>query len=156
MRRREDNDWRKEYEDYINYLEDENYFDNNCHYNDKGYCKKLEVAKATIEAMNIIEETLYFMSEESGDSLKWATDDMILEINNIIPEKDIFHVSVHIAPITKIANHERVENITYFYKIQDKYISRNIIYSSKCPPIFDDGEKVLEEFIDVIRIFLTE
>ncbi len=157
MNKWEKNDeWEKEYEEYLNSLKDEECSDDDCYHIDNDYHEKLESVKTIIESIFIIEEEIHFISEEENVKVKWVVDNMELKIDNIIPEKDTFCVSIHIKPLkSKNFKHKR-KNIVYFYEIQDRYISRNIIYSSNCPSIFNDGEKVLEELSDALKIFLTQ
>ncbi len=154
--RERNRDWKKEYEDYVNYLENKDCFNNNYYYESNEYYDGLEAVKTIIESMAIIKEGMGFILEEDNINIRWTTDDMELHIDNIIPEEDTFCISVHIKPALSKNNNYRKENIIYFYEIQNEYISRNIIYSNSCPSIFNDGNDVLEEIFNVLKIFLTQ
>ncbi len=155
MMKWEDNEqWRKEYENYVNYLENKDCLYNNyCSENDE-YYEKLDSLKMIIESMSVIKEVMYTQTEE--DIIKWTKEGMNIEINEIIPEDDIFRVSIHIKPMKSKNNKYETENIIYFYEIENEYISRNLIYSKKCASIFDAGDKVIEEFFSILKIFLTQ
>ncbi len=152
----DDKQWRQEYEDYMNYLENKDCLYSNYYCENSEYYEKLESLKMLIESMAVIEEVIYLQSEEGVDVIRWTAKDMSLEINEIIPENDIFRISIHVNPMKSKNNKYEKENIIYFYEIQNEYITRNLIYSKKCPSIFDDGDMVLEEFFNILKIFLTQ
>lgn len=152
----DDSGWRKEYENYINYLENNDYSNNNhCHESEE-YYEKLETVKLIIESISVVKEGFDSAPDEDDVNVRWVVNNMELKLDEIIPESDTFCISVHINTVrSKNANY-RKENIIYFYEIQDEYISRNIIFSSNCLSIFNDGNEVLSELFSVLKIFLTQ
>ena len=122
------------------------------------YLELLEATKCIMDSMLGMAEGIYTIAEIEGlnvSQMEWSVPGLELQINETIPEQDLYYITLHISPLRR-SKSSHCPDIRYAYRIEDEYIERELIVSPEAPPIVDDGRGVLDELVCALKILSTK
>ncbi len=123
--------------------------------NNELYQELMEITKQILEGMALTAEGIYAIAQIEGITVTpmlWEVSNIILEINDVIPEEDTFYITVNVFPLKSKDKKYGKESILYCYKIDKEYIGREVLFSPNLPAIYDEGEDVLKEIISILKM----
>ncbi len=119
---------------------------------DHAYNEKVSMLKYMLESMVAMEEYFHYVADTKRLrilNMQWITDVAEIEINDYIPEKDLFYITVYVFP-AKTEDDFPIEYIHYFYRVIGNDVKRELVVTPEAVPFYSEGKKVLEELMFIL------